>query len=281
MNINWFPGHMNKAVKQIREKLKLVDLCLEVLDARIPESSRNHMLEKVTNTKPLMVVLNKADMADPNETQRWVDSFEKKGIPALAMNAQKDRKTDLIYQKALSLVEEKKKRLEAKGVQNAEIRMMVFGIPNSGKSTFINNVAKRRGAKVGNRPGITQSQQWIKTTQNLMLMDTPGILWQKLEKTQSLHLAYTGAIRDEVLPLQDVGFSFIKDVLKRKEDLFFERYGVDEKDPLAIMEAIAEKYGKKQKSGYIDYDQVARMLLEDFRKMRLGRFTLEVYSDAT
>ncbi len=280
MNINWFPGHMKKATDQIKEKLKLVDLCCEVIDARIPYSSRNLMVEEATKTKPLLYIINKSDMADPNETKKWLNHFEQEGKKALAFNAQQDNKTKLVYQAAAELISDKLENRKAKGIEKEEIRMLVFGIPNSGKSTFINNLSNRRSAKVGNRPGVTTAQQWIKTNENLLLMDTPGILWNKFTGTQALHLAYTGAIRDEVLELQEIGFSFIKDMLKNNEEKLIKRYQIDEGlEPIQAMDQIAEDRGAISRGGEIDYHRAAQIILDDFRKLRLGPLTLERVED--
>lgn len=280
MNINWFPGHMKKATDQIKEKLKLVDLCCEVIDARIPYSSRNMMVEEVTQAKPLLIIINKSDMADLNETKKWLRHFEEQGKKAIPFNAQQDNKSKIVYQAAEELIADKLENRRSKGIEKEEIRMMVFGIPNSGKSTFINNLSNRRSAKVGNRPGVTTAQQWIKTNEKLLLMDTPGILWNKFTGKQALHLAYTGAIRDEVLEIQEIGFSFIKDMLKTNEDKLVNRYEIEKGlEAIQAMDQIAENRGAITKGGEIDYHRAAQIVLDDFRKLRLGPLTLERVED--
>ena len=280
MNINWYPGHMNKARAQIKEKLGLVDLCCEIIDARIPYSSRNHMLEELTRTKPLLIIVNKSDMADPVETDRWIAALTGKGIMAMPFNAIKDKNTKSIYRAAVGLIADQLEKRRAKGIDKKEIRMMVFGIPNSGKSTFINNLSGRRSARVGNRPGVTTSQQWIKTDENLLLMDTPGILWQKFDPIQAYHLAYTGAIRDEVLELEELGFSLVRDLLKRDGAILRDRYGVDvDGEPIEVFDQIAKARGAIGRGGDIDYRRAAQILLDDFRKLRLGRISLEKVED--
>ncbi|MDY3051790.1 MAG: ribosome biogenesis GTPase YlqF [Ndongobacter sp.] len=276
MNINWYPGHMKKAADGIREQLKLVDLCCEIVDARIPKSSSNVMLEKLTAEKPRLIILSKQDMADPAETKRWIAFLTQKGQKAIAMNVLTDQKTKLIYETARALVAENMEKRRQKDITNEELRMLVFGIPNSGKSTFINNLAKRRSAKVGDRPGVTTQRQWIKTDEKLVLLDTPGVLWPKLDETQALHLAYTGAIRDEVLELEEVGFSLIKDLLTLDAAILERRYGVaKEQSALEVMEDIGRKTGALLRGGEIDYRRTAQTVLDDFRKNRMGRISLE------
>lgn len=276
MNINWYPGHMKKTADEMRELLKRVDLCCEIIDARIPMASSNPMLNDMLEGKPKLVILNKVDMADPNENKRWVEYLTKQGSIAMPFNAIQDKKTGEIYQNAKKLVKDLFERRANKQIENREIRMMVYGIPNSGKSTFINNLSKRRGAKVGNRPGVTTTKQWIKTDQDLVLLDTPGVLWPKFAERTALHLAYTGAIKDEVMEIQEVGFLLIKELLASEPNALYERYGVEERaDALRCMEEIAVKVGALQRNREIDYTRCAQVVLEDFRKQRLGRITLE------
>lgn len=276
MNINWYPGHMKKAADGIREQLKLVDLCCEIVDARIPKSSANVMLEKLTSEKPRLIILSKQDMADPAETNRWIAFLTQKGQKAIAMNVLTDHKTKQIYEAARALVAENMEKRRQKEIMNEELRMLVFGVPNSGKSTFINNLAKRRSAKVGDRPGVTTQRQWIKTDERLVLLDTPGVLWPKLDETQALHLAYTGAIRDEVLELEEVGLSLIKDLMALDAAILERRYDVATEQPaLEVMENIGRKTGALLRGGEIDYRRTAKTVLDDFRKARMGRISLE------
>lgn len=275
MHINWYPGHMKKTADEMRVMLKRVDLCCEIIDARIPAASSNPMLNEMLEGKPKLVILNKVDMANPAENRRWVEHLTKQGTIVMPFNATQDKKSGEIYDNAKKLVSDLFERRQEKKIENREIRMMVYGIPNSGKSTFINNISKRRGAKVGNRPGVTTSKQWIKTDQDLLLLDTPGVLWPKFQEQTALHLAFTGAIRDEVMVLQDVGYELIKTLLAIDPNILIDRYGVDEtEDPLLCMEQIAKKVGAMQRGDY-DYTKTAKIVLEDFRKLRLGRITLE------
>ena len=274
MQINWFPGHMKKSVDEIQKQLPLIDLCCEIVDARIPQSGANQLLRKITREKPLLTILNKSDLAEEKETAAWVSHLKQSKQMAIAFNAQTDRKYAEVLRAARSLTEEQLTRRREKGVIKQEIRMLVFGIPNSGKSTWINAMAGRRSAKVGNRPGITKQKQWIKSGE-LLLLDTPGILWPKLEERQALHLAYTGAIRDEVLDIRELALSLLNDLLQLDAARVYDRYGVSGTDPAALLQEIGRKTGALQRGGRIDEERAARTLLDDFRKTRLGRLTLE------
>lgn len=276
MATSWFPGHMNKAMNALKEEVKKVDLTCEVLDARIPRSSANRLLEDLTREKPRLVLLNKKDMADPQLTQAWVQAFKARGIEALPVNAREEELASRITAMARSALKKEFARRKARGLANQEMRMLVFGIPNSGKSTLINKLAGRRGAQVGNKPGVTQSFQWIKASDSLLILDSPGIMMKRLNDEEALHLAYTGAIRDEVLEAQELGFQLIKDLQAYKPQALADRYGVDpEAETLVVMEAIARKQGALLRGGEIDYDRTGKLVLDDFRKLKLGRITLE------
>ena len=281
MNINWYPGHMKKSLDKIRESLKMVDIVAELVDARIPISSRNPVINEILKDFPRLIILNKVDMADPKETKKWVEYFNKLNIPVVEFNSIHDKKTDKIYQSARNLLSEKFEKMAGKDMKSDIINMMVVGIPNVGKSTFINNVSKRRGLKVGNRPGVTRVSQWIKTDSNIMLLDTPGVLWPKLDtpdKGQSL--AFTGAIKDENLDLENLTFNLIKVINDKDKSLLKNRYGVDtNQETLEIMDAIARKTGSISRGNEIDYYKVSVIFLDDFRKLRIGRITLETVAD--
>lgn len=193
LNINWYPGHMKKTKEDIEKNLKLVDIVLEIIDARIPESSRNPMLDDIIKDKPRMIIMNKSDLADLKENQRWINKFKNEGILAIPMNSKERINVGKIYDMAKEVLTDKFKKHAEKDIDNPLIRMMIVGVPNSGKSTFINNVAQRKGARVGNRPGVTQTKQWIKTNYNLQLLDTPGVLWPKFDDRIGLHLSYTNS----------------------------------------------------------------------------------------
>lgn len=276
MNINWFPGHMKKTKEIIIDNLKLVDVVLEIIDSRIPISSRNPMIDEIVADKPRMIIMNKSDLSDPEENKKWVKKFREEGIPALLMNSKENVPVDKIYKEARTLLKDKFEKNEKKNIDNPMIRMMIVGVPNSGKSTFINKVSKKKGAKVGNRPGITQTKQWIKTGSNIQLLDTPGILWPKFEEKIGLHLSFTNAIKDEVLNIEDLTLKFLEEMKENNPEALVERYGIDPALPaLEIYEAIAKKRGAIISGGDFDYTRTANIILNDFRSGKLGKITLE------
>lgn len=281
MNINWYPGHMKVSLDKIRSSLKMVDIVCEIVDARIPISSRNPVLNEIIKDKPRLIIFNKADMANPSETRKWIEHFRKENIAVVEYNSILDKKTEKIYQAARKQLDEKFKRNESKDISSDLIKMMIVGIPNVGKSTFINNISKRKGTKTGNKPGVTKINQWIKTDYNLLLLDTPGVLWPKLDtpdKGQSL--AFTGAIKDQNLDLENLAFNLIKVINSKSENFLKERYDVDTKlETLEIMDAIAIKTGAISRGSEIDYFKVANTIIDDFRKMRIGRISLETVED--
>lgn len=276
LNINWYPGHMKKTKEDIEKNLKLVDIVLEIIDARIPESSRNPMLDDILKDKPRMIIMNKSDLADPKENQRWINKFKNDGIIAPPMNSKEKINVGKIYDMARKILADKFKKYEEKEIENPIIRMMVVGVPNSGKSTFINNVANRKGARVGNRPGVTQTKQWIKTNSNLQLLDTPGVLWPKFDDRTGLHLSYTNAIKDEILNIEDLTLYFLRELAESYPENLKERYGVDPTmEAIDIYEAIAKRRGAIIAGGDFDYTRTATIILNDFRTGKLGRITLE------
>ena len=276
LNINWYPGHMKKTKEDIEKNLKQVDIVLEIIDARIPESSRNPMLDDILKDKPRMIIMNKSDLADPKENQRWINRFKNDGIIALSMNSKEKINVGKIYDMAREILADKFKKYEEKEIENPIIRMMIVGVPNSGKSTFINNVAQRKGARVGNRPGVTQTKQWIKTNSNLQLLDTPGVLWPKFDDRTGLHLSYTNAIKDEILNIEDLTLYFLRELAESYPENLKERYGVDPSmEAIDIYEAIAKRRGAIIAGGDFDYTRTATIILNDFRTGKLGRITLE------
>lgn len=276
MNINWYPGHMKKTKEEIQNNLKLVDIILEIIDARIPESSRNPMLADIIGQKPRIIIMNKSDLADEDMNKAWVNKFRSENTKALLMNSKEKINVNKIYQIAKEELKEKFDKNKEKNIENKIIRMMIVGIPNSGKSTFINNISKRKSANVGNRPGITKTKQWIKTNDNLELLDTPGVLWPKFDEETGLNLSYTHAIKDEILNIEDLTLKFLEKMQKDYPKLLTERYGVDpDKKALEIYEDIARKRGAITKGGDFDYTRTANLILTDFRSGKLGRITLE------
>lgn len=276
MNINWYPGHMKKTKEEIQNNLKLVDIILEIIDARIPESSRNPMLAEIIGQKPRIIIMNKSDLADEEMNKTWVNKFRNENTKALLMNSKEKINVNKIYQIAKEELKEKFDKNKEKNIENKIIRMMIVGIPNSGKSTFINNISKRKSANVGNRPGITKTKQWIKTNDNLELLDTPGVLWPKFDEETGLNLSYTHAIKDEILNIEDLTLKFLEKMQEDYPKLLTERYGVDpDKKALEIYEDIARKRGAITKGGDFDYTRTANIILTDFRSGKLGRITLE------
>lgn len=276
MNINWYPGHMKKTKEEIKNSLKLVDIVLEVIDARIPKSSRNPLISEITEKKDRIIIMNKTDLSDPVENEKWIKKFADDGIKAIKMNAKEKINTKEIYNIAKEILSEKFKKNEEKNIENENIRMMVVGIPNSGKSTFINNIAKRKGARVGNRPGVTQQKQWIKTKENILLLDTPGVLWPKFDGQTGLNLSFTNAIKDEILNIEELCLKFIEFMKEDYPKNLEERYKIDSnKTALEIYEEIGIKRGAIIRKGEVDYTRCANLIFNDFRSGKLGRITIE------
>lgn len=276
MNINWYPGHMKKTRKDIINSLKLVDVVVEIIDARIPKSSRNPLLDEIIGNKKRIIIMNKEDLADPKINLMWKEEFKKQSIPSIKLNSKQKINTKLIYDTAKELLKEKFQKNEEKNIEDKTIRMMVVGIPNSGKSTFINNVAQRKGAKVGNRPGVTTQKQWIKTQEDIKLLDTPGVLWPKFDNETGLNLSFTHAIKDEVLNVEDLAFKFLEKMKEMYPYNLEERYEVDvNKETIEIFDQIAKKRGAILRGNEIDYTRCANIIMNDFRTGKLGRISLE------
>ncbi|WP_282926494.1 ribosome biogenesis GTPase YlqF [Helcococcus kunzii] len=281
MNINWYPGHMKKSIDKIRESLKLVDIVAEIVDSRIPISSRNPVIDKILGDFPRIIILNKVDMANPKETRKWIKYFNEKNISVIEFNSTKDKKTNDLYKIARKTLEPLFAKRKEKQIKDETIKMMVVGIPNVGKSTFINNVSQRKGTKVGNRPGVTRMNQWIRTSSNLLLLDTPGVLWPKLDLPDGgKNLAFTGAIKDEILEIEDLCFELIKKLQSAYYEDLINRYGIEnDLTTIEIMDSIALKFGAIKRNKEIDYFKVANIILDDFRKVRIGRITLETVEE--
>ncbi len=282
MNIQWYPGHMTKTRRQMEADLKLVDAVCEIVDARIVISSRNPDIDSICGNKPRIVILNRLDLADPDATNRWVQYFKSKGMAAVATDC-KSRKGITAFTPAVrQLMHEKLERDAAKGMTRA-IRIMVVGIPNVGKSTLINQISGRKGAKAENRPGVTRGKQWVTVDSNLLLLDTPGILWPKFEDSNvGMMLAYTGAVKDGVMDLEELSSRLMALLWQRYPDKVKERYGIDcpaDTPGWEMLEAAGKKRGFLLARGEIDTERMAKVLLDEFRSGKLGRFTLELPED--
>lgn len=277
MNYQWYPGHMTKAKRMMQEDIKLIDLLIELVDARIPMSSRNPDIDKLGANKGRMVLLNKSDLADPRANQEWVEYFKSQGITVLEINSKTGSGMKAIQNAVNEACKEKKERDRKRGILNRPIRAMVVGIPNVGKSTFINSYAGKACTKTGNKPGVTKGKQWIRLGKGLELLDTPGILWPKFEdKEVGMRLAFIGSINDEILIEDELAVDLIT-YLKDKYPLAVEkRFGIEEMEtPGQTLEAIAKVRGCYKKGQEIDYLKAASILVDDFRSGKLGRMTLE------
>lgn len=290
MNINWFPGHMAKTRRQITEDLKLIDVVIELLDARIPVSSQNPEIAQIVKNKKKIVILNKCDLAEDKQNSLWIDHFNKIGIPAILVDANSGRGIEASLKEVEKIMKEDLMAFAEKGRVGRKIRVMILGIPNVGKSSYINRVAKKVSAQVGNRPGVTRAKQWIRVNERVELLDTPGVLWPKFEsETVALNLAFTGTIKDDILERTEVAYELLKYLIFNYRKNFCERYGFSEdyieaklEQPQAensniyeIMQDIGKKRGCIVSGGNIDDEKTARILLDEFREGRLGRITLE------
>ncbi|THE14452.1 ribosome biogenesis GTPase YlqF [Bacillus timonensis] len=278
MTIQWFPGHMAKARRQVTEKLSLIDIVFELVDARIPASSRNPMIDEIIKNKPRLLLLNKADMADPKVTKEWIEYFKENDIHALAINSQAGNGMKQIVSEAREILKEKFDKMAAKGIRPRAIRALIVGIPNVGKSTLINRLAKKNIAQTGDRPGITKAQQWIKVGKELELLDTPGILWPKFEDQEvGLKLATTGAIKDTILNLQDIAVYALRFLEANYPENLKERFSLEEipDDIVLLFDEIAKRRGTRMSGGVTDYDKTAELIIREIRTEKLGRLTFE------
>lgn len=289
-NINWFPGHMAKTKRQIIEDLKLIDVIVEILDARIPISSQNPDVKGYAKNKRKVVVLNKADLADEIETKKWVKYFESKGIPAVITDSNSGKGINEVIRAVKEVTKETQEKFAGKGRVGKSIRIMILGIPNVGKSSFINRITKKNSAQVGNRPGVTRQKQWIRIEDGIELMDTPGVLWPKFESEEvGLHLAFTGSIKDDILEKTEIAYQLLKFLVNNYLRNVIERYKLDENNVneilnseseenekiVEIMETIAKRRGAILSGGRIDYEKISIILLDEFRSGKIGRITIE------
>lgn len=272
--IQWFPGHMSKARRQVQENLKHVDFVTILVDARLPLSSQNPMLTKIVGDKPKLLILNKADLADSNRTKEWRSYFENQGIKTLAINSKEQSTVKLVTDAAKSLMADKIQQLRERGIQKETLRTMIIGIPNAGKSTLMNRLAGKKIAVVGNKPGVTKGQQWLKSNKDLEILDTPGILWPKFEdELVGLKLALTGAIKDQLLPMDEVtifGLNYFKTYYPERLEERFKGIDLEEEAPEIIME-MTRKLGFRE-----DYDRFYTLFVKEVRDGKLGRYTLDI-----
>lgn len=290
MNINWYPGHMAKTKRQIAEDLKLIDVVIEILDARIPISSQNPDMRELTKNKKKIVILNKSDLADEKETLKWINKFKVEGISAISVDSNSGSSISKVEKEIVNVMQEEMNKYEEKGRTGKAIRVLVLGIPNVGKSSFINRISKRNSMEVGNKPGVTKQKQWIRLSNNIELMDTPGVLWPKFENEKvALNLAFTGTIKDDILPKIEVAYRLLKFLLENHMENVLERYKLskeeleeilnqDDEENNKIYEVmclIGRKRGCIISGGNIDDEKVSNIILEDFRTCKLGRITLE------
>jgi len=283
-DLHWYPGHMTKAVRQMKEDIKLIDIVIELVDARIPISSRNPDIDSLAAGKSRVIILNKADMADDRETENWVKHFTNEGMIAVKLNSRSGNGMKQVKDAIAKAAEAKMARDRARGILNRPVRAIVGGIPNVGKSTFINSFAGRAVTKTGNKPGVTKGKQWIRLNKQVELLDTPGILWPKFEDRKTAeHLAFIGSIKDEVIEKMELVLNLITELEDNYEGLIASYYGFDNcektenKIDFAVktLEAVAEKRALLKKGGETDTDKASKLILDDFKNGRLGKITLE------
>ena len=275
MNIQWYPGHMTKAKRQMQEDIKLIDLLIELVDARVPMSSRNPDVDQLGQNKARLILLNKADLADDAGNERWKAYFQDRGFHVVKLDARDRKGIKGIQSVILEACKEKIERDRRRGIQNRPVRAMVVGIPNVGKSTFINTYAGRACAKTGNKPGVTKGKQWIRLNKQVELLDTPGILWPKFEDPEvGIRLALIGSIKDELLNVDELSLKLIEYLVSAYPGTLQERYGVAEEG--LPVEQIAEVRGCLKKGQELDYTKAAALVLEEFRSGKLGRISLEL-----
>ena len=277
MNYQWYPGHMTKAKRMMQENIKLIDLVIEVTDARIPLSSRNPDIDELGKNKARLILLNKADLADDSRTEQWMEYFRSKGYYAVKINARSGAGMKGILPVIMESCKEKIERDRRRGILNRPVRAMVVGIPNVGKSTFINSFAGKACTKTGNKPGVTKGKQWIRINKNVELLDTPGILWPKFEDQEvGAKLAMVGSIKDEILNLEELSLELLAYLHREYEGILEQRYQITESENnVTMLEEIARNRKCIQKGQELDYTKAAKILLEEFRNGKIGRITLE------
>lgn len=277
MHFQWYPGHMTKARRMMQENIKLIDLVIELVDARIPMSSRNPDIDELGKNKARLILLNKSDLAEEKWNDAWIEYFRGKGYSAVKVNSKKGGGIKSIHSVIQDACKEKIERDRKRGILNRPVRAMVVGIPNVGKSTFINALAGKACAKTGNKPGVTKGKQWIRLNKNVELLDTPGILWPKFEdQNVGLKLAYIGSIKDEILNMEELAAELCHFLIEKYSGVLAKKYGIEEAgDGFALLRSVAESRHCLVRGNEFDTEKAARLLLDDFRNGRLGRITLE------
>lgn len=281
--IQWFPGHMFKSLRQIRERISLMDLVLVLLDSRLPESSMNPEIYKIIKNKPTLMLFNKMDLCDNTVLNQWIDFYQKKGYSTLKIDSQSGKNVSKIHEIAREVLKDKIDRNQQKGLKERPIRTMILGIPNVGKSTLINQLSKSSATRTGNTPGVTKAQQWIKMGDHFELLDTPGVLWPKFDEEKvGYHLAITGAIKDKILPEDDIvnyALMFLKEHYPKR---LYARYGIkDETDFVEMLDHIGKQRGALIKGGQIDYQRVYAIVLSDIRNNQLGGLSFDRFKDVS
>ena len=282
LHINWYPGHMKKTKEMVQNNLKLVDVVIDLLDARIPLSSKNPEIDKLAHNKPRVVVLNKSDLSDRAKLNKWISYYQSKGIKAIPVDTLKGSGVNKIVEECKNVTKEKMDALKEKGRKERAIRVMIVGVPNVGKSSLINKLTGRKSTQTGDRPGVTKGKQWVRLKGNLELLDTPGILWPKFEDQKiALNLAFTRAIKDEILDIDTLGLKFIEKMSDIEPEKLKARYKLDSlgEEPLETMEMIGRKRGFILGRNELDYTRIAKTVLNEFREGKLGQITLEVPED--
>ena len=282
LHINWYPGHMKKTKEMVQNNLKLVDVVIELLDARIPLSSKNPEIDKLAHNKPRVVVLNKSDLSDRAKLNKWISYYQSKGIKAIPVDTLKGSGVNKIVEECKNVTKEKMDALKEKGRKERAIRVMIVGVPNVGKSSLINKLTGRKSTQTGDRPGVTKGKQWVRLKGNLELLDTPGILWPKFEDQKiALNIAFTRAIKDEILDIDTLGLKFIEKMSEIEPEKLKARYRLDSlgEEPLETMEMIGRKRGFILGRNELDYTRIAKTVLNEFIEGKLGQITLEVPED--
>lgn len=279
MNIQWFPGHMTKAIRMMEENLRLIDVVIELVDARLPQSSRNPKVDELVGSKPHLILLNKSDIADPEATKAWVKYFSGKGIAAVSVSSTTGKSLNFVFDKCKELLADKIEKQREKGIVNRSIKIMVCGVPNVGKSSFINKLSGKKSAVTGDRPGVTKGKQWIRLANNFELLDTPGILWPKFDDDEvGLRLAFTGAVKDEIIDVEELACHLLVFLRDNYPEALASRYKMTETEDLEgyeLLEYLGKKRGFVVSGGEIDTERAAHILLDEFRGAKLGCITLE------